>query len=383
MLQCVHGDIRERFLDAFGAAGFQRSPALSLLQPTIKTSFLFSVGFVDVLDAVAGKSVHLDGAATVQRCFRHFDMDRVSDETHLSLFEMAGALRCSGWRTADLITPLVRYLVQDCDLPIGRLHVTYFGGGNVAGEFLHPDFEARDGYLAAGIDPRQIWQGDHSTNVWFEGANSGTERSGICGPHSELFFDAAPTSVAAVDGNPITQPSRFIEVSNIVTITHRTRSGPNNGLAPLPQPLVELALGMERLEMVVAGRLSVHDTPKLRVIADVVRSTCAGNLHSEAKSKALRVVVDHARASAHLIADGGRPGAKGRGNVVRKVIRDSLGAARVIGIDLPRLFPKVAQAVAAVDDRLNPNLAPNLGVISEVFGKEAKRLLRGKSAPLP
>ena len=149
----VHGDIRERFLDAFGAAGFQRSPALSLLQPTIKTSFLFSVGFVDVLDAVAGKSVHLDGAATVQRCFRHFDMDRVSDETHLSLFEMAGALRCSGWRTADLITPLVRYLVQDCDLPIGRLHVTYFGGGNVAGEFLHPDCEARDGYLAAGIDP--------------------------------------------------------------------------------------------------------------------------------------------------------------------------------------------------------------------------------------
>ena len=189
--------------------------------------------------------------------------------------------------------------------------------------------------------------------------------------------------MAAVDANPITQPSRFIEVSNIVTITHRTRSGPNNGLAPLPQPLVELGLGMERLEMVIAGRQSVHATPKLRVIADVVRSTRAGNLHSEAQGKALRVVVDHARASAHLIADGGRPGGKGRGNVVRKVIRDSLGAARVIGLDLPRLFPKVAQAVAAVDDRLNPNLAPNLGVISEVFGKEAKRLLRGKSAPLP
>jgi hypothetical protein len=69
--------------------------------------------------------------------------------------------------------------------------------------------------------------------------------------------------------------------------------------------------------------------------------------------------------------------------VVRKVIRDSLGAARVIGLDLPRLFPKIAQVVAAVDGRINPNLAPNLGVISEVFGKEAKRLLRGKSAPLP
>lgn len=383
MLQDGHGDIRERFLDAFGAAGFQRSPALSLLQPTIKTSFLFSVGFVDVLDAIAGKSVHLDGAATVQRCFRHFDMDRVSDETHLSLFEMAGALRCSGWRTADLITPLVCYLVQDCDLPIYRLHVTHFGGGNVAGEFLPADFEARDGYLAAGIDPRRIWQGDHSTNVWFEGANSGTERSGICGPHSELFFDTAPTGGVTVDANPLTQPSRFIEVSNIVTITHRTRGGPNDGLVPLPQPLVEMALGMERLEMVLAGNLTVHDTPKLRGITDVVRSTCGGNVHGEAKSKALRVVVDHARASAHLIADGGRPGGKGRGSVVRKVIRDALGAARVLGIDLPRFFPKIAQAIAALDDRINPNLAPNLGVMSEVFGKEAKRLLHGKSASLP
>jgi alanyl-tRNA synthetase len=379
MTQAIQGDIRERFLDAFGAAGFRRSPALSLLQPTIKTSFLFSVGFVDVLDAVAGKSVHLDGAATVQRCFRHFDMSRVADETHLSFFEMAGALRCSGWRTADLIAPLVRYLVEDCALPIARLHVTYFGGGKVAGEILHPDFEARDGYLAAGIDPRRMWQGDHSTNVWFEGANSGSARSGICGPHSELFFDVAPRS----DASPLTQPSRFIEVSNIVTITHRTRSGPDHGLAPLPLPLVELALGMERLEMVIARRQSVHDTPKLRAIADVVRSACAGKLQGEAETKALRVLVDHARASAHLIADGGRPSGKGRGSVVRKVIKDSLGAARMIGVELPRLFPKIAQAVAAVDERINPNLAPNLGVIGEVFGKEAKRLLRGKSAPLP
>ena len=91
---------------------------------------------------------------------------------------MKRIFRYSRWRErctvadgarADLITPLVRYLVQDCDLPIGRLHVTYFGGGNAAGEFLHPDFEARDGYLAAGIDPRQIWQGDHSTKGRPEG----------------------------------------------------------------------------------------------------------------------------------------------------------------------------------------------------------------------
>ena len=379
----LYTDVRERFLEAFAKAGFRRSPALSLVQPSIKTSFLFSVGFVDVLDAIAGKDAHMDGAATVQRCFRHFDVDRVSDETHLSFFEMAGALRCSEWHIEDLIAPLVRYLLQDCHVPRTRLHVTYFGGGNVAGDLLPPDSQARDGYLKAGIAADNIWTGDGSTNIWFEGANSGTERSGICGPHSEMFFDLAPDSKAKMDTNPLKQPSRFIEVSNIVTITHRTRPGSDNGLEPLPRPLIELALGMERLEMVVTDVKTVHETPKLRYISDALLSACAPDARGESFDRTLRIAVDHMRAVVHLIADGGRPGAKGQGNVVRRVIKNLLRAADVLKLDLGALFPKMVQIVIDVDHAINPNLAQNMTVTVDVFDKEARRILRRKSRLLP
>ena len=83
-------EIRDRFLKTFSHAGFKQSQPLSLLQPSITTSLLFSVGFVDVMKAIAGNAVELDRAATVQRCFRHFDMYRVGDGRHLSFFEMAG-----------------------------------------------------------------------------------------------------------------------------------------------------------------------------------------------------------------------------------------------------------------------------------------------------
>jgi alanyl-tRNA synthetase len=375
-------DVRNDFLETFAEAGFRRSPALSLLQPTIKTSFLFSVGFVEVLDAIAGKSPDLDGAATVQRCFRHFDVDRVSDDRHLSLFEMAGALRCSDWNIADLVTPLVGFLVQHCALPRERLHVTYFGGGDVAGEVLAPDYTARDAYLNAGVAAANVWAGDHSTNIWFEGANSGTPRSGICGPHSEMFFDLAPDSAAANGGGPLTQADRYLEVSNIVAITHRTRPGTDSGLSALPKPLVELALGVERLEMLMTGAQSVYQTPKFLSITDAVLSACAADRRAESFDRALRVTVDHLRALTHLIADGGRPGPKGRRNVVRRLLKGLLQAAAVLELDACAAFPKLAWIVADVDEAINPNLSNEMTAIIDTFDREARRMSRIKSGPL-
>jgi alanyl-tRNA synthetase len=375
-------DVRNDFLETFAEAGFRRSPALSLLQPSIKTSFLFSVGFVDVLDAIAGRSPDLDGAATVQRCFRHFDVERVSDDRHLSLFEMAGALRCSDWSMGDLVAPLVRFLVERCALPEERLHVTYFGGGTVAGEVLEPDHKARDAYLNAGLSAANVWAGDHSTNIWFEGANSGTPRSGICGPHSEIFFDLAPGGVPMNGGNPLTQVDRYLEVSNVVTITHRTRPELGRGLEPLPKPLVELALGVERLEMVIAGAASVYQTPKFLSITDAVLSACDADRRAESFGPALRVAVDHLRALTHLIADGGRPGPKGRGNVVRRLLKGLLRAAAVLELDACAAFPKLARVVADADEAINPNLSKEMATIIGTFDREARRMLRVKAPPL-
>ncbi len=375
-------NVRDRFLDVFSQAGYRHSPALSLVQPSIKTSFLFSVGFVDVIEAIAGNATELDGAATVQRCFRHFDITRVRDGQHLSLFEMAGALRCHDWSVQGIVTPLLRYLLEECQLPKERLHVTYFGGGNVSGDNLEPDIQARDAYLNAGISDEHIWPGDHSTNIWFEGSNSGTKRSGICGPHSEVFFDLAPHTRTSTGVGPLMHPGRFLEISNIVTITHRTRPGMNNGLLQLPSPLVELAVGMERIEMAHADLANVYQTPKLRSITQAMLSACGFSERTGALEEPLRIAVDHVRAITHLVADGGRPGPKGQGHVIRQLFRRLLDATHVLRVDIRGAYPKLAQIIANVDETINPNLQNEMATIIDVVDREAHRMQKGSPVSL-
>jgi alanyl-tRNA synthetase len=362
-------DARHAFVDTFADAGFRRSEPLALLQPGIATSFLFSVGFVDVLAAVAGDAAELDGAVTLQRCFRHFDVERTADDRHLSLFEMAGALRCSGWNMAAMVQPLARFLAHRCGLPYQRLHVTYFGGGKVAGQALARDAAARDAYLAAGFSAQRIWPGGPDTNVWHEGANSGTPRSGICGPHSEVFYDLDPARAHSPDASPLTRPARFLELSNIVTITHRSRGGAR-GLDALPQPLIELAVGMERIDTVLAGERDVYASPKLAALRAAVRA------HSAARDGgALRVAADHLRALTHLLADGGVPGPKGRGHVLRRLFRRLIDAADVLQLDLRAAYPALAATVCDVDAALNPALALRRGAVVAAMDAELARML--------
>jgi alanyl-tRNA synthetase len=366
-------DIRDRFMETFAKAGFRSSQPLSLLQPSISTSFLFSVGFVDVMDAIAGNAVDLDGAATLQRCFRHFDMERVSDGRHLSFFEMAGALRCRNWRIEDLVFPLIHYLCKECQLPVEKLHVTYFGGGNVAGVMLPSDDKARNAYLDAGILSNRIWPGDSSSNIWFEGANSGTERSGICGPNSEVFLEITPATNDRINANPLTQVARFIELSNIVTITHHKRS---NGLNLLPAPLAELAVGMERIDTVIEGLANVYESPKFRSIADSMRPFYASSSNNATLEDARVVAMDHLRALKHLIADGGRPGPKGRGHVIRRLFRRLLNISGTLNLNVRAAFPAIADAIENIDRNLNPNLSRELPQVVQVFDCESARMLQ-------
>jgi alanyl-tRNA synthetase len=367
-------DIRDQFVETFAKAGFRRSQPLSLLQPSISTSFLFSVGFVDVLDAIAGNAVELDGAATLQRCFRHFDMERVSDGRHLSFFEMAGALRCQHWRIQDLVFPLIHFLCNECLLSPEKLHVTYFGGGNVAGVMLPPDDKARNAYLEAGISSNRIWPGDSSSNIWFEGANSGTERSGICGPNSEVFLEVTPAIDDRIHEGPLTQAARFIEVTNIVTITHRKLNGSNNGLLPLHTPLVELAVGMERIDTVIEGLTNVYESPKFRSIADSMRPFYAPSANNAVLEDARVVTMDHLRALTHLIADGGRPGPKGRGHVIRRLFRRLLKVSGTLNLNVRAAFPAIVDAIINVDRKLNPNLSKELPQVLQVFDRETARM---------
>jgi alanyl-tRNA synthetase len=135
--------------------------------------------------------------------------------------------------------------------------------------------------------------------------------------------------------------------------------------------------------MALTGAASVYQTPKLLSITDAVLSGCAADGRSESFDHALRVTADHVRAVTHLIADGGRPGPKGRGNVVRRLLKGLLQAAAVLELDACATFPKLARIVADVDDAINPNLSKEMAAVIGTFDREARRMLRVKPRPLP
>lgn len=371
----VHvSDVRAGFVAAYREAGFRIAEPLSLVQPSITTSFLFSVGFVDVVAAIAGGASSLDGAATVQRCFRHFDIDRVDDGRHLSFFEMAGALRCHGWRHADFISVLIRYLHEYCGLAPQRMRVTYFGGGHVGGEYIPADEAARDAYLNAGVRPDNLRPGNADSNIWFEGTNSGTPRSGICGPHSEVFYPLLENLPQGAD--PLSCPQAFIEISNLVTITHKAKG--DGAITALPQPLVEQAIGMERLEMAVLGLDHIGQTPKMRAISDALQ----GFAEMEDRAQ-LFIASDHLRALVHLISDGGRPGAKGRGHVVRRMVRGLVPALEAIGFDMESGLRPCAERIAEVDADVHPGALPQVTESVQVLFDECARIGRARRRRRP
>ncbi len=365
--------IREKFLQAFEQEGFRRIPGQSLLQPSIRTSFLFSVGFVDLLQVIEGSSVDRSNRTTIQRCFRHFDVEQVADDRHLSLFEMAGALSCDVWSLDDTVRPLLEFLTVDCGLAVKRLHVTYFGGDHVAGQYLEPDLPARLAYLENGIPASNMWPGKANTNIWTEGTNSGDRRSGICGPHSEVFVLCDSKDDQAKAAGPLQASDRFMEISNAVSITHRKREL-DNGLDKLETPLLELAVGMERLEAVMAGESHIHHSPKLVRLREAILGKSRA-VTSKASTD-LSIVADHVRAITHILADGGCPGYKGRGAVLRRVFKRLLRTTETLGLNIQMIFPDLAETVREIDAEINPNIETNMSTILDVFDKEILKLFQ-------
>lgn len=363
------------FLRRCADTGYVVGRPTSLLQESIRTSFLFSVGFIDVMSVINGHSRELDRTAVVQRCFRHFDIDRVGDGRHLSFFHMAGALCTTCCRIEDQINLLHSFLTIDCDIPSDRLHVSYFSGAEDRTGAINCHQAAFDGWRSTRLKSDHIWAGTAKSNIWSEGANSGEERSGICGPHTEVFYDMGRCHHLSTETcNPFTCPERYLELANIVFISHRRKREGAGTLERLPTPLIELGVGVERLECVTQQRSSVFEIqPYVHLNSMLQPFIFRHRLHPKSQEATL-VCLDHLRALPHLISDGARPGPKGRGHLIRKILKRVIAAAEVMGLDLLKALPTVVCAVADYDRATNSTLPDNVNTVVDVLGNELKRI---------
>ncbi|MEO7036264.1 MAG: alanine--tRNA ligase, partial [Polyangiaceae bacterium] len=308
-------------------------------------------------------------ATTSQKCIRisgkHNDLEAVGPSPrHHTFFEMLGNFSFGDYFKEEAIVFAWDFLTKELQLPTDRLIFTYFKGQNGVPE----DTFARDLWLKlSGFGPdRVLGLGDD--NFWQAG------ETGPCGPSSEIFFCNGPNvNVNAFGEEQTVEGFGWMEIWNLVFMQFE-RNVAGGTLAPLPAPSIDTGAGLERLACVTQGKTSNYDTDLLRTLVDRA-SELSGKRYGATMDKddvSMRVIADHARTTAFLIAEGVMPDRTGREYVLRRVMRRAIRHGHRLGIQRPFLH-EVALRVVDVMGEQYPDLRERRDHIASVAEGEEVR----------
>jgi alanyl-tRNA synthetase len=338
--------IRQTFIDFFVEHGHTFVPSSSLVPGGDQTLLFTNAGMVQFKDVFLGTDKRpYSRAANSQKCMRvagkHNDLDDVGrDDTHHTFFEMLGNWSFGDYYKKEAITWAWTLLTEVWGLPKERLWATCFQ--DEKGQIPQDDEAAQAWRDYSGINQEQILFFGRKDNFW-EMADTGP-----CGPCSEIHLDRGPEfcdkqdvpgHVCRVNGDC----SRFLELWNLVFIQYN-RLGPSQ-LEPLPHKHVDTGMGFERIVSVLQGVTSNYRTDLLWPLIEATQEmTGHSDEEREANFTPYRVIADHARAAAFLIADGVVPGNTGRNYICRMIIRRAARFGSKIGLNEPFLA-RVAEVV--------------------------------------
>jgi len=337
-------DIRTAFLDYF--AGHEHEVvASSPLVPHNDPTLLFTnAGMVQFKNVFTGaESRPYQRAATSQKCVRaggkHNDLDNVGyTARHHTFFEMLGNFSFGDYFKERAIELAWNLMTREFGLDAGRLLVTVY----------HEDDDAFELWRRiAGLPEERIIRIATSDNFWAMGD------TGPCGPCSEIFFDHGPDVAGGPPGSADEDGDRFIEIWNLVFMQYEQR-GPGDRVE-LPRPSIDTGMGLERISAVLQGLHDNYDVDLLRSIMDT-SAELTGVPVEGAHRASHKVIADHLRASAFLIADGVLPSNEGRGYVLRRIMRRAMRHVHMMGHDEPlmwRLVPVLVRMMGPAFPELN------------------------------
>lgn len=354
-------DIRSRFLAYFEEQGHRVVSSHSLIPGADPTLLFVNAGMVPFKDVFTGeRDPGYRRAATTQKCLRvsgkHNDLEQVGrTPRHHTFFEMLGNFSFGDYFKREAILFAWELLTKGYGIPARDLWVT-----------IHPDdLEARDIWLGeVGLPTKRLLE--DPSNFWAMGD------TGPCGPCSEIVIDRGDSFPGT---HPLKDPGdRFMELWNLVFMQYSR--GDDGHLSPLPAPSIDTGMGLERLCAVLQGATTNYETdlflPLMRLAAEAAGIRLGASSEGDV---ALRVIADHARASAFLIGDGVYPENEGRGYVLRRLMRRALRYGYKIGLRGP-FFTKICLAVLEVMGDAWPELRASASVIERVAGQEEERFLR-------
>ncbi|MFN2300109.1 MAG: alanine--tRNA ligase, partial [Anaerolineales bacterium] len=366
--------IRKEFLDFFAAQDHTIVASASLVPGNDPTLLFTNAGMVQFKDVFLGTDKRpYVRAVDCQKCMRvagkHNDLDEVGrDDTHHTFFEMLGNWSFGDYYKKEAIAWAWELLTGVWGLPADRLFATYFQ--DEQGVIAEDDEAAREWKAQPGMDAARVLPFGREENFW-EMADTGP-----CGPCSEIHLDRGadacdkrdvPGHVCRVNGDC----ARFTELWNLVFIQYN-RTGPDS-LEPLPAKHIDTGMGFDRVVAVLQGVNSNFRTDLLwPVVLATQKLTGQTDKQREAQFTEYRVIADHARAAAFLIADGVVPGNIGRNYICRMIIRRAALFGKKLNLEGPFLS-KIAETVIATYRDAYPELESNREAICSALELEERR----------
>ena len=350
-------EVRDAYLSYFADRGHRVVPSSTLVPRGDPTLLFTNAGMNQFKDALLGREdLGYKRAVSAQRCVRaggkHNDLENVGyTARHLTLFEMLGNFSFGDYFKEETIAWAWEFVTGALALPRERLWVT-----------VHPtDDESRRLWTSKiGVPAERVV--NHADNFWAMGD------TGPCGPCTEVFYDHGAEVQGGPPGSADEDGDRYVEIWNLV-FPQFDRAA-DGELRPLPQPGVDTGMGLERVAAVLQGRRSAFEIDLFRGLMRRA-GAFAGVAGDEAAlaNPSLRVIADHLRSSAFLIADGMVPGNEDRAYVLRRIIRRALRHGYKLGIEEP-FFHALADDLAAEMGAAYPLLRDRLPHVKEVLLRE-------------
>ncbi|MFW6051500.1 MAG: alanine--tRNA ligase [Myxococcota bacterium] len=364
-------EIRAAFLDFFRDRGHEVVPSGPLVPANDPTLLFANAGMVQFKDVFTGQDERAYKRATSsQKCIRisgkHNDLENVGvTARHHTFFEMLGNFSFGDYFKKEAIEYAWSFVTKVMELPPERMVITVFGGeGHVPAD----EEAARLWKEVTGFDDERILRCGLADNFWQMGD------TGPCGPCAEIHYylgDGTPDP-RTFGEEPTPDGKGWFELWNLVFMQFDRQA--DGELRPLPAPSIDTGAGLERLSVVAQGVLSNYDTDLLRPLVDLA-AEIAGKRYGGTQAEddtSMRVIADHARTTAFLIAEGVFPDRDGRAYVLRRVMRRAIRHGHRLGIEEPFLHTCALGVVERMGE-VYPELVERRDLIAEITRQEEER----------
>jgi alanyl-tRNA synthetase len=350
--------IRKRFLDYFKNHDHQIVKSSSLIPANDPTLLFVNAGMVQFKDVFLGAEKRdYQRAVSSQRCVRaggkHNDLDQVGyTARHHTFFEMLGNFSFGDYFKTKAIELSWDFLTNELNLPEDKLLVTVFEEDDEAEQIWHK---------VIGLPMDRILRIGAKDNFWQMGD------TGPCGPCTEIFYDHGADVAGGPPGSADEDGDRFIEIWNLVFMQFDRQT--DGELVPLPKPSVDTGMGLERIAAILQGK---HNNYDIDLFQGLIKAAADLTGCDDLSKPSLKVIADHIRTCAFLIADGVLPANEGRGYVLRRIIRRAARHGHKLGAD-GVFFYRMVQALIDEMGEDYPELPKNKTLIEKQLKKEEQQ----------